>query len=178
MEAESNSIQGERMSPEEIVRAAFQHRRQRKQRTNHEEALAEHRQWKELVPQLTLALRSLTTEQGQRIAEDIWSDFDPKEDDYLLAQLGASVPGALATIQGDMVERGIFYPSFLYLGASDDVAKRLIELISAPVIIAIIFCCCASHGLAMSASCASFRHGARIRQSGRPNSTSLHGTIH
>ena len=122
------------MSPEEIVREAFQHRRRRKQRTNLEEALAEHRQWKELVPQLTLALRSLTTEQGQRIAEDIWSDFDPKEDDYLLAQLGASVPGALATIQGDMVERGIFYPSFLYLGASDDVAKRLIELISAPVI--------------------------------------------
>ena len=52
----------------------------------------------------------------------------------MLAHLGASVPGALATIQDDMAARGVFYPSFLYLGADDGVAKKLIELISAPVI--------------------------------------------
>lgn len=115
------------MSPEEIVRAAFQARRERLigQSLN---------DWRANVPQLTSTLRSLTTEQGQRIAEDVWRDFNPKEDGYLLAQLGSSVPIALATIQDDMVERRVFYPSFLYLGADDGVAKRLIGLISAPVI--------------------------------------------
>jgi hypothetical protein len=115
------------MSPEEIIRAAFQARRERLMGQSL-------RDWRANVPQLILAFRSLTAEQGQRIAEDVWRDFDPKEDGYLLAQLGASVPGALATIQDDMVERRVFYPSFLYLGASDNVAKRLTELVSAPVI--------------------------------------------
>jgi hypothetical protein len=122
------------MSPEEIVRAAFQHRRQRKQRAVHEEMVAQHHQWKEQAPLLTQALRALTAEQGQRIAEDIWRDFDPREDDYLRAQLGASVPGALATTQDDMVQRRVFYPPHLYLDANDEIANKLIELISAPVV--------------------------------------------
>jgi hypothetical protein len=115
------------MSSEEIVRAAFQARRERLigQSLN---------DWRASVPQLILAFRLLTTEQGQRIAEDIWRDFDPKEDGYLLAHLGASVPGALATIQEELVERRVFYPSFLYLGASNGIAKRLIEMVSPPTI--------------------------------------------
>jgi hypothetical protein len=116
------------MSPEEIVRVVFQQHRQRKRRASHEEMLAQRREWDELTPQLTLALRLLTTENGQRIAEEVWRDFDPEEDDYLLAQLGASVPGALATIQGDMIERKIFYPPFLYLDADDGIASKLIEM--------------------------------------------------
>jgi hypothetical protein len=120
------------MSPEEVVRATFQQHRQRKRRAMHEEMLAQRRKWDELTPRLTQALRALMMEQGQRIAEDIWRDFDPKEDDYLLAQLGASVPGALATIHNDMVERNVFYPPFLYLGAEDGIAKKLIEKVSNP----------------------------------------------
>jgi hypothetical protein len=46
------------MSPEEIVRAAFQNRRRRKQRTAHEEMIAQHRQWKERAPRLIQALRA------------------------------------------------------------------------------------------------------------------------
>jgi hypothetical protein len=115
------------MSPEEIVRAAFQARRERLIG----QSLSD---WRANAPRLALALWSLTSEQGQRIAEDIWRDFDPGEDGYLLTQLGASVPGALTTIQAVMVERKVFYPTFLYLGADDTVAKKLIELISTPVI--------------------------------------------
>jgi hypothetical protein len=120
------------MSPEEVVRATFQQHRQRKRRAILEEMIAQRREWDEQTPRLTQALRALTTEQGQRIAEGIWRDFDLKEDDYLLAQLGASVPGALATIHNDMVERNVFYPPFLYLGAEDGIAKKLIEKVSNP----------------------------------------------
>jgi hypothetical protein len=115
------------MSPEEIVRSAFQARRE----LLIGQSLSD---WRANAPQLVSLLRALTMEQGQRIAEDIWRDFDPKEDDYLLAQLGATVPGTLATIQDDLVECKVFYPSLLYLGADDEIATKLIELVSAPVI--------------------------------------------
>ena len=79
------------MSSEDIVRAAFQAKRE----PFRGQALSA---WKANITQLTLALRSLTMEQGQHIAEDIWRDFHPRNDGFLLAQLGASVPGALATV--------------------------------------------------------------------------------
>jgi hypothetical protein len=41
---------------------------------------------------LILALWSLTAEQEQRIAEDVWREFGPEKDHELLALLGALPP--------------------------------------------------------------------------------------
>jgi hypothetical protein len=152
------------MSPEEIVGAAFHARRERLIG----QALSD---WRANVQRLILALRSLTKEHGQRIAQDVWRDFNPEKDDYLLAQLGASDPNALATIQEDLVERTVFNLSHLHLRANDDIAETLIEIASVRQSKkAGTCCCCASHGLATSVSYASSRCGVRIRQHGRANS--------
>lgn len=89
-------------------------------------------EWHRNAALLTTALRALSQEQAQRLAEEIWPLYDHERVEWFLGQLNTTIPGALAHLQPNFIARGRFYPGWLYLGAEASTTEQLIHLIDHP----------------------------------------------
>lgn len=82
---------------------------------------------------LTQALRTLTLAEAGALAEQLLGQREQEEEaDHLLGQVNAAVPGALVPFHAELIERQVFWPGWLYLGATPATSERLLQLVHVP----------------------------------------------
>jgi hypothetical protein len=68
---------------------------------------------------LTQGLRTLTLAETGAVAQMLLGQREQeKEADHLLGQVNAAVPGALVPFHAELMEHQVFWPGWLYLGAT------------------------------------------------------------
>ncbi len=82
---------------------------------------------------LTQALRSLSPEEAKRLIQWLLHQWEQlRQTDWLLGQVNATVPGALHPFHAALIERQVFYPGWLYLGAAASTRQELLRLVHEP----------------------------------------------
>lgn len=89
-------------------------------------------EWRANTPLLTDALRMLSREQAELVAEEIWAQRNHRGIENLLGQLSTSVPQSVASLCMQFIEDKCFLPGWLYLGAQPSVTARLLLLLGDP----------------------------------------------
>lgn len=87
------------------------------------------RRWNRSTFALTQALRLLDFNQACALAREIWGGYPHDNVAYFLAQLNATVPGALVDLYHELLKERMFRPGWLYLGAPAAVTAQLLRLI-------------------------------------------------
>ena len=93
------------------------------------------RSWQKDIPELTGALRVLSTDQARLLAQEVWAGYDHEKTLFFLGQLNASVPGALAEWSAALAAQGHFWPGWLYLGAPPSTTRSLLALFVQPEVV-------------------------------------------
>src|SRR5579859_6029812 len=90
------------------------------------------RVWSERTNELTDALHALSRRQALQLATELWAVYDHNEISNFLGQINTFNPGALAELSETFLAEDHLLPSWLYLGASSSITRRLLDMFDQP----------------------------------------------